>query len=399
MANALAPTKTSTDRAQEHAAQQQRAVAASQSEAKTFRDLIAQDNYKRELAKIVGPEGVERVVKLIIATLNKKPDLLQCTAMSVYQAVVECATLNLWPGPQGHTYFISRNNKVKEGGRERWESQCEFTIGYRGMIELAYRSNVIVPGSFVAQPVYENDDFDFAYGSKAFIEHKPTMRDRGKLVGFYALCQPKDAAICFDVMRLDEVEAVRQRSKAKDSGPWVTDYNAMGCKTVLRRFWKKLPSSVVDKYADALERDMEREFDLKEVEGAVAATESRPAKMREIPGASPAAAAVEHTPAQDELAAVKDAQQAEPAPAPAAEPQQAAARPAPAAPPVNASVEDARTLARRVIEDLGDDQAGDVIDPILRKYRVERISDLRTIDAPAFIAELRQAYDTKTGRA
>ena len=47
-----------------------------------------------------------------------------------------------------------------------------------------------------------------------------------------------------DVMGRAEVDAVRRRSKSADSGPWVTDYEAMARKTVLRRAFPYLPVSI-----------------------------------------------------------------------------------------------------------------------------------------------------------
>ena len=41
-----------------------------------------------------------------------------------------------------------------------------------------------------------------------------------------------------------EVDAIRNRSKSKDRGPWVTDYEAMALKTVIRRSFRYLPVSV-----------------------------------------------------------------------------------------------------------------------------------------------------------
>ena len=38
-----------------------------------------------------------------------------------------------------------------------------------------------------------------------------------------------------------DVDAIRKRSKASGSGPWVTDYSEMGKKTVLRRMSKRWP--------------------------------------------------------------------------------------------------------------------------------------------------------------
>ena len=44
-------------------------------------------------------------------------------------------------------------------------------------------------------------------------------------------------------MTVQEVEAIRNRSKASEFGPWVTDFEEMAKKTVLRRLLKRLPLS------------------------------------------------------------------------------------------------------------------------------------------------------------
>lgn len=44
-------------------------------------------------------------------------------------------------------------------------------------------------------------------------------------------------------MDIDAIEAIRQRSRASQSGPWVTDYDEMCRKTVFRRHAKRLPKS------------------------------------------------------------------------------------------------------------------------------------------------------------
>ena len=47
-----------------------------------------------------------------------------------------------------------------------------------------------------------------------------------------------------DYMSRAEVERIRARSKARDFGPWKTDYIAMAEKTLIRRAARWLPMSV-----------------------------------------------------------------------------------------------------------------------------------------------------------
>lgn len=239
-------------------------------EPRTFIELLESPVWRDKMAsKLPSTMTLDRLKGVVLTAFTRQPKLMICTPVSVYQALTECATYDLWPGAQGHAYLIPYGNKRKGtdgrdllvNGKPIWEDCCQFQLGYRGMIDLAYRSGLIEPGSFQVAPVFANDDFDLAYGSESFIKHRPKiLGDRGECVGFYAVCRPKGSRPVFDVMRKDEVDAIRGRSKSGTSGPWVTDYHAMGCKTVLRRFWKMLPSSVTKDFAELLERETDVEF-------------------------------------------------------------------------------------------------------------------------------------------
>jgi recombination protein RecT len=86
----------------------------------------------------------------------------------------------------------------------------------------------------------------------------PNRTDANKLKFVYAVAKLKDGGTQFEVMSRAEVDAIRARSKAGRSGPWVTDYQAMAQKTVIRRLFKYLPVSIemqqaigIDEKADA----------------------------------------------------------------------------------------------------------------------------------------------------
>ena len=129
------------------------------------------------------------------------------------------------------------------------------------MIDLARRSGQVV--SLDARAVYEGDKFDVVLGLDSRIDHVPDWQnanrtDPKKLTFVYAIAKLKDGGYQFEVMSRAEVDAIRARSKAKDDGPWVTDYAAMAIKTVVRRLFKFLPVSIemqtaigLDEQADA----------------------------------------------------------------------------------------------------------------------------------------------------
>lgn len=191
----------------------------------------------------------ERMARIATTEMRKVPKLGQCDPMSFLGAVIQCAQLGLEPGNAlGHAYILPFEKRKKVGGQwvtERVEAQV--IIGYRGMIDLARRSGQII--SIDARAVYDGDKFTCELGLDAKLTHEPDWQNPNRarpdaLRFVYAVAKLKDGGVQFDVMSRAEVEGVRARSKAADSGPWQTDYAAMALKTVVRRLFKFLPVSI-----------------------------------------------------------------------------------------------------------------------------------------------------------
>jgi recombination protein RecT len=130
----------------------------------------------------------------------------------------------------GHAYLIPY-------GRE-----CQFIIGYRGMIDLARRSGEIQ--SIFSEVVYSNDEFRFEFGLDEKLKHIPARGERGEFVAAYMVAKFKDGGHLIQVMFKNEIDKIRKRSKAANNGPWVTDYDEMAKKTIIRRGFKYLPISI-----------------------------------------------------------------------------------------------------------------------------------------------------------
>ena len=119
-------------------------------------------------------------------------------------------------------------------------NECQFQLGYKGLLDLAYRSGEI--SSVQAQIVYENDDFSYSYGLEPTLKHIPARSDRGNAVYVYGVWRTKDGGYCFEVMSMDECRAhARRYSKTYSDGPWQTNFEEMAKKTVLKRILKYAP--------------------------------------------------------------------------------------------------------------------------------------------------------------
>lgn len=201
----------------------------------------------------------ERMARIVTTEIRKNPGLVKCERNSFLGAVIQCAQLGLEPGNSlGHAYILPFEKREKVNGS--WQTvrtDAQLIIGYRGMIDLARRSGQIV--SISARTVREGDEFSYQFGLQEDLVHKPNESgEPGEITHVYAVARLRDGGVQFEVMSMAQVNAVREQSKAKDSGPWKTHFEEMAKKTVIRRLFKYLPVSVeiqravtLDEAADA----------------------------------------------------------------------------------------------------------------------------------------------------
>lgn len=221
--------------------------------------FLKRDSVKEQIASAL-PKHVtpDRLARVALTTIRTTPTLLECTVPSLMSCIMQSAQLGLEPGLLGHCYFVPFNRKIKGSGGQpdRWVKDVQFIIGYKGLLDLVRRTGNVK--EIAAHPIYERDTFQVVYGYDSELRHVPAFGDRGQVVGFYAYAQTADGGRYCEVMSLSDVDAIRGRSKSKDSGPWVSDYNEMGRKTVLRRLCKYLPISI--EIADQIQDDERKEF-------------------------------------------------------------------------------------------------------------------------------------------
>lgn len=211
-------------------------LPALQQKANTIRALFEKDEVKRQLSMAIPRHlSVDRLLRVAMTSIRTNPKLLDCTQESLLACIMGCAQLGLEPEPfLGQAYLVPYNRQ----GR----LICQLIPGYRGYIALARRSGEVK--SVTAQVVYENDRFEMEYGLEETLKHTPAEGNRGKPKGAYVIFRYKDDSHSFDYMSRADIEKIRERSKAKDSGPWVTDWDEMAKKTVIRRHIKLVPLSV-----------------------------------------------------------------------------------------------------------------------------------------------------------
>ena len=230
----------------------------------TMLDMVRSKPFQSQMALAL-PKSMtsERLTRIVMTECRKTPALLNCNPESFYGAVLQCAQLGLEPGSAlGHCYLLPFGNGKAKDGRPN----CQLIIGYRGMIDLARRSGQIV--SINAYCVHEADEFEYELGLHPDIHHRPSpLAESGPVTYVYAVAVLKGGGVQFEVMSRAEIEAVRAQSKAGKSGPWVTHWEEMARKTVIRKLFKYLPVSIeavraveVDEKSDRGEAVTENDF-------------------------------------------------------------------------------------------------------------------------------------------
>lgn len=187
---------------------------------------------KKALPTVITPE---RFTRIALSALTYTPALQKCTPMSFLGALMNAAQLGLEPNtPLGQAYLIPYKNKGT--------LECQFQIGYKGLIDLAYRNGQMQ--TIQAQCVYENDYFEYEFGLEPKLIHKPAYSDRGELVYFYGIFRTVNGGFGFHVMSKADMDLyAKSYSKAFDSNysPWKTNYEEMAKKTVIKQALKYAP--------------------------------------------------------------------------------------------------------------------------------------------------------------
>jgi len=213
---------------------------------------VASDNFVARIQNAL-PEDItpQRFVSVTATAIRRSPELITADRESLFSAVLRCAQDGLMPdGREAALAIFKENGKPKAqympmiGGLRKVAADDGFTLN--------------------AHVIYENDEFDYELGAKAWVKHKPAKlgTPRGKPIGAYATATDEFGRLVADpeVMDVAQIEHVRSKSRTKDGPAWKNDWPEMARKTVARRLFKTLPrgrqvSERVDRVLRALDED------------------------------------------------------------------------------------------------------------------------------------------------
>jgi recombination protein RecT len=189
------------------------------------------------------PKGLDadRMARLALTVIRQVPKLALSTPESFAGALLTASALGLEPGlgSESEAWLVPYED------RKKGIVECQLILGYKGISKLFYQHPLA--RHLDAQVVYENDEFDYAYGSEQYLHHKPARGDRGAVIGYYAIATLSTGAMRIEFLTPEEVKAIR--GKEGPNGGIRDPQHWMERKTVLKQVLKPMPKSAVLSYA------------------------------------------------------------------------------------------------------------------------------------------------------
>ena len=211
--------------------------------------FLAKEAVKANVESVVGVKDSQRFISSVVSAVQTNQALVECTNSSILSAALLGHSLNLPQSPQiGMFYLVPFKNKKKikdEDGREKTVEIIEatFQLSYRGMLQLAMRSgqykaiNVtdIREGEIASYNPIE-DTYEFT--PETDINKRMSL----PIIGYYAYFEMINGFKKGIYWSKEQIEAHAKKYSAtyrKGYGLWVTDFDAMAKKTMLRQLISK----------------------------------------------------------------------------------------------------------------------------------------------------------------
>ena len=199
----------------------------------------------------VSPEAFQSAA---VVAVQENPRILQHDAATVFRALRKCAADGLVP--DGREAAL-----VHYGGKN---PNLVYMPMVAGLLKRLYNTGLVksITAHVVYMEEFQTGRFDYVAGDDERLDHRPLLfGERGERIAVYAIAHLEGGRTVRCVMTAEEVEKVRQSSRAKDSGPWVDWTDEMWIKSAIRRLVKRLPlksedQEMIQESGDSTMRDI-----------------------------------------------------------------------------------------------------------------------------------------------
>ena len=210
-----------------------------------------------ELKKVLpGTITPDRIARVTLTACRKNAALLDCNPHSLIGAVFQAAQLGLEPDMLGSCYLVP------------FKDQVQLIIGYKGYIDMIYRSPRVV--SIQAHEVRVNDIFNMRLGSDPYLHHEAADEPGEEVRGYYAIAHLQNGGCIWEYMSRQQVEAHRDKHSSdykfkkskgwENNSVWGAHFDAMAKKTVLHQLTTWLPISAQQKEFMAVDETIRKDI-------------------------------------------------------------------------------------------------------------------------------------------
>lgn len=169
-----------------------------------------------------------RFVQNALSLLNEKPDLAKFGQAKLMAGLMRGAMLGL--------DFFNREAYLVGYG-----SDLQYQTSYIGAQKLVKKYSIKPVKNIYAELVREDDVFETGIeANKRYVTFKPKVFNNKPVIGAFAVAEFQDGDILVETMNMDELEAVRKKSKMGNAGAWKEFTGEMQKKSVIRRLCKKI---------------------------------------------------------------------------------------------------------------------------------------------------------------
>lgn len=203
--------------------------------------MLSARPYTKE--KDVRDADVERAATMLVLYVSQKPELLQCSQVSMLDVAVGLSSTGLWLGPPHNEAYLVQYTRT-----------MTLQPSYKGLERLTYDTGLIE--DIETHQVHKGDEFSWAYGTDAFIKHlckTDLPRTDETISHVYTIITLKSGKKKYLVMTRNEIEVVH--SVAKSEKVWGKWWGPMANKTCCRRAMKQIPQQLGSQLAVAIEYD------------------------------------------------------------------------------------------------------------------------------------------------
>ena len=213
--------------------------------------FLSSDAVKANVMSVVGEKDAQRFISSVVSAVQTNPNLADCTNSSILSAALIGHSLKLPQSPQLQMfYLVPFNNKKKvkdENGREKeiQVKEAVFQLSYRGYLQLAMRSGQYrhIGASDIREgelksinPITE----EYVFEAITDFEKRKTL----PVIGYYAYFEMTNGFRKELYWSKEQMDAHAKKysmsyRKGWSSSFWVSDFDAMALKTMIRQIVSK----------------------------------------------------------------------------------------------------------------------------------------------------------------